>query len=185
MLAEALGLPTDVADDVAVVDADRLRGLLPVLDLLGPASLLYLDRAAFQPNGGDAEVEEVACDDAEMTALLARVDTLDADESGLADVRSPVFVVREGVEVVAAAGYEVWPRSVAQHGVLVAPGSRGRGLARTVASAAVHHALAAGLLPQWRARPEPSQRVALALGFRDVGSQVSIRLGTAPAVGLR
>ncbi|WP_331770484.1 hypothetical protein [Embleya sp. NBC_00888] len=58
-------------------------------------------------------------------------------------------------------------------------------MARTVASAAVRHALAAGLLPQWRARPEPSKRVALALGFRDVGFQVSIRLGPAPAVGAR
>lgn len=172
--------PTD-----GLVDADRLREILPVLDLLGPASLLYLDRAAFLPNGGDAEVEEVACEGVEMAALLARAGAVDADESGLADVTSPVFAVREGAEVVAAAGYEVWPRSVAQHGVLVAPGSRGRGLARAVASAAVHHALAAGLLPQWRARPEPSKRVALALGFRDVGSQVSVRLGTVPAVGGR
>lgn len=33
-----------------------------------------------------------------------------------------------------------------------------------------------GLLPQWRARPEPSQRVARALGFRVLGAQISLRL---------
>jgi hypothetical protein len=33
-----------------------------------------------------------------------------------------------------------------------------------------------GLLPQWRARPEPSRRVARALGFRELGAQLSIRL---------
>ncbi|MET7303466.1 GNAT family N-acetyltransferase [Embleya sp. NPDC005575] len=168
------------------VDVDRLPDALPVVDVLGPASLLYLDRAAFLSHDGAAVVEEVACDADEMAALLDRVGAADADESGLADVTSPVFAVRAGADVVAAAGYQVWPRSVAQHGVLVAPGNRGRGLARTVASAAVAHALGAGLLPQWRARPEPSKRVALALGFRDVGSQVSIRLGTGkPAPGAR
>jgi hypothetical protein len=42
--------------------------------------------------------------------------------------------------------------------------------------AVVTHALDAGLLPQWRARPEASRRVARALGFRELGSQLSIRL---------
>ncbi|WP_220505371.1 hypothetical protein [Microbispora sp. H10830] len=43
-----------------------------------------------------------------------------------------------------------------------------------VASAAAADALADGLLPQWRARPEPSRRVARALGFRDTGAQISL-----------
>ncbi len=30
------------------------------------------------------------------------------------------------------------------------------------------------LLPQWRARPEPSRRVARALGFRETGAQISL-----------
>lgn len=38
------------------------------------------------------------------------------------------------------------------------------------------HALAAGLLPQWRARPVESRRVALALGFRELGTQLSVGL---------
>ncbi|MFF1837374.1 GNAT family N-acetyltransferase [Streptomyces sp. NPDC058231] len=47
---------------------------------------------------------------------------------------------------------------------------RGRGLARITGSATVARALAAGLLPQWRARVPSSRRVALALGFRELFS---------------
>ncbi|WP_410097142.1 GNAT family N-acetyltransferase [Streptomyces sp. Isolate_219] len=93
---------------------------------------------------------------------------------------SPAFCLRRGGEVVAAAGYRSWPRSVAHLSVLVAPHCRGRRLARVVASAAVAHALDAGLLPQWRARLCPSLRVAVALGFQELGTQLSVRLGDAP-----
>ncbi|MER7737151.1 hypothetical protein ABTX34_02235 [Streptomyces sp. NPDC096538] len=40
-----------------------------------------------------------------------------------------------------------------------------------VGAAAVAHALAAGLLPQWRARAFASRRVAAALGFEELGAQ--------------
>ncbi|WP_328543875.1 GNAT family N-acetyltransferase [Streptomyces europaeiscabiei] len=160
-----------------LVDEGRLREVLPVLDVLGPASLLYLDRADFFPVQGGAAVEKVTCGDDELAELLARAGEEDAGESGLEDITSPAFVLRDGDKVVAAAGYQAWPRSVAHLSVLVEPDHQGRGLARVVASAAVAHALDAGLLPQWRARPYPSRRVALALGFQELGSQLSIRLG--------
>lgn len=159
-----------------LVDGDRLRGVLPVLDVLGPASLLYLDRADFLPMPGGAAVQEAVCSDDEPAVLLARAGEEDAAESSLADITSPAFVLREKGNVVAAAGYQVWPQSVAHLSVLVASGHRGRGLARVVASAAVAHARDVGLLPQWRARLHPSRRVALALGFRKLGSQLSVRL---------
>lgn len=78
--------------------------------------------------------------------------------------------------VVAAAGYRVRPRRTAHIGVLTAPQARGRGLARVTGSAAVAHALAVGLLPQWRARPPASRRVAVMLGFEELGSQLSIEI---------
>jgi len=62
--------------------------------------------------------------------------------------------------------------------VLTAAASRGRGLGRAAASAAVAHAIADDRLPQWRARPMDSRRVARALGFRELGLQVSIRLAS-------
>ncbi|MEV6162115.1 GNAT family N-acetyltransferase [Streptomyces sp. NPDC052052] len=163
--------------DEELVDEARLRAVLPVLDVLGPASLLYLDPADFLSVQGGAVVEESVCGDDELAALLARAGEEDAGESGLEWITSPAFVFREGDDVVAAAGYQIWPQSVAHLSVLVAPEHRGRGLARVVASAAVAHACDAGLLPQWRARPHSSQRVALALGFQELGSQLSVRLG--------
>ncbi|MFJ5846412.1 GNAT family N-acetyltransferase [Streptomyces sp. NPDC092903] len=167
-----------------LVDEERLREVLPVLDVLGPASLFYLDRVDFLPTQGAAAVEEVVCGDDGLAILLVRAGEEDAGESGLEDITSPAFVLREGDDVVAAAGYQVWPQSVAHLSVLVAPGHRGRGLARVVASAAVAHALDAGLLPQWRARPHPSKRLALALGFRQLGSQLSVRLDAAVSPAL-
>ncbi|MFD3409956.1 hypothetical protein [Streptomyces cyaneofuscatus] len=44
------------------------------------------------------------------------------------------------------------------------------------ASGATAHVLAAGLLTQWRARPAASRRVATALGYREPGAQLSVRL---------
>ncbi|GAA5613407.1 GNAT family N-acetyltransferase [Streptomyces platensis] len=160
-----------------LVDPDRLRAVLPVLDVLGPASLCYLDRADFLPVRGGVVVEEAVHDHDGLSALLAGAGEEDTDESGLVDITSPAFVLSESDDVVAAAGYQTWPRSVAHLSVLVAPGQRGRGLARVVASAAVAHALAAGLLPQWRARANASKCVALALGFQELGAQLSVRLG--------
>ncbi|GAA3308374.1 hypothetical protein GCM10020295_70240 [Streptomyces cinereospinus] len=100
----------------------------------------------------------------------------DAGEAALDDITSPAFVVREHGQVVAAAGYRAWPRRTAHIGVLTAPEVRGRGLARVTGSAAVAHALAAGLLPQWRARPPASRRVAAALGFEELGSQLGVEM---------
>ncbi|MGW2491459.1 GNAT family N-acetyltransferase [Streptomyces sp. NPDC001606] len=165
-----------------LVDADRLREVLTVLDVLdvlGPASLFYLDSADFLPLRGDASAVKAVADGGEPAGLLARAGEEDADESGLEDITSPAFVFCEGDEVVAAAGYRVWPQSVAHLSVLVAPGHRGRGLARAVASTAVAHALDAGLLPQWRARVHSSKRVARALGFQELGFQLSVRLPAA------
>lgn len=163
-----------------LVDIARLRAVLPVLDALGPASLFYLGRNGFLPAHEGTGVEQVPIGDGGLAALLALAGEEEAGESGLEDISSPAFCLRRGAEVVAAAGYRSWPRSVAHLSVLVAPHWRGRRLARAVASAAVAHALDAGLLPQWRARPRPSQRVAVALGFRELGTQLSVRLGDVP-----
>lgn len=72
-----------------------------------------------------------------------------------------------------SAGFREWPGGTAHLCVLTAPRVRGRGLARQVAAAATAYALASGHLPQWRARPAASRRVARALGFRELGSQLS------------
>ncbi|MBM2623118.1 GNAT family N-acetyltransferase [Actinoplanes sp. LDG1-06] len=146
---------------------------LPIADVLGPATLAYCDATGFRPvPGAAAGVIEAAG----LEALRGRVSAEDDGEGGLGEISSRAFGVREKGLVLAAAGYEVWPHGTAHLSVLTDPEHRGRGLARRAASAAVGEALEAGLLPQWRARPEASRRVARALGFRELGVQVSVRL---------
>ncbi|MDO3701781.1 GNAT family N-acetyltransferase [Micromonospora sp. C28SCA-DRY-2] len=160
----------------SAVAAQRWRGIPGIRDVLGPATLAYLDEPEFQPATGMVDVAPLPPGHPDLAAFLAAVAADEAAESGLRDVTSPVFVVREGSRVVAAAGYRRWPGSVAHLGVLTGAGFRGRGLAAAVAAAAVADALGDDLLPQWRARPEPSRRLARRLGFRELGDQVSIRV---------
>ncbi|MEX0172317.1 GNAT family N-acetyltransferase [Streptomyces sp. LMG1-1-1.1] len=161
------GLPADV---------DAIRGALPATGVLGPAALAYLSPDRFRPAAAPPTVERLPGDHPALRALEGAAGDDDAGEAALEDITSPAFVVRERGEVVAAAGYRAWPHRTAHLSVLTAPGARGRGLARRTASAAVAHALAGGLLPQWRARPEASRRVAAALGFEELGAQLSVEL---------
>ncbi|MFI7448435.1 GNAT family N-acetyltransferase [Nonomuraea sp. NPDC049714] len=159
-----------------LADLGRLPGALPVDDVLGPASLAYVDAGGFVAAQGSAAVERLQAGDAGVRALLDAADEAETGESGLREILSDAFVLREGQEVVAVAGYRPWLNTAAHVSVLTAAHRRGEGLAKAVASAAVADALERGLLPQWRARPEASRRVARALGFDEVGAQVSVRL---------
>lgn len=169
---QALGtLPAASLTDPAV-----LSTRLQVLDTLGPACLAYLDPAEFRPHDGEVAVEQLRPHDDDLRQLVASSGTDEAEESGITQITSPAFAVRERGAIISAAGYREWPGQVAHLSVLTVATARGRGLARVVASAGVTHALAHGALPQWRARPQTSRRVARALGFRELGSQVSIRV---------
>ncbi|HEY1176266.1 MAG TPA: GNAT family N-acetyltransferase, partial [Phytomonospora sp.] len=122
--------------------------------------------------------EELAPGDPAVIALEDLAGDDEAGEASLDEATSPIFAVRRDGAVVAASGYRVWAGKAAHIGVLTAPDWRGNGLAKTVGAASTAHALAAGLLPQWRARIVPSRRVARALGFRELGAQLSVRLGS-------
>jgi RimJ/RimL family protein N-acetyltransferase len=172
IVQRALGtLPAGSLTDAAVLSA-RLQ----VLDMLGPACLAYLDPAEFRPHHGLVAVEQLLLDDDDRRQLVASSGTEDVEESGITEITSPAFAVRERGAIVSVAGYRDWPGQVAHLSVLTITTARGRGLARTVASAALTYAIAHGKLPQWRARPPASRRVARALGFRELGSQVSIHI---------
>ncbi|MFC5664565.1 GNAT family N-acetyltransferase [Kitasatospora misakiensis] len=161
----------------ALADAPSVRGVLPVARILGPAALAYVSDDGFRPVAARGlTVEQVPGGHPDLRKLENVAGADDSDESGLGEITSPAFVIREGGEVVAAAGYRSWPSRTAHVSVLTSPQRRGRGLARTAGSEAVAHALAAGLLPQWRARVPASRRVALALGFRELGAQLSVEL---------
>jgi RimJ/RimL family protein N-acetyltransferase len=175
LVGQALGgLPA-----ASLTGARELTSRLPIAESLGPAALAYLDPAEFRPWPGDAAITPLGPDHLGLRQFLQAADTDDLEESGIQEITTPAFAVREHGQVLAAAGYRDWPCGTAHLSVLTATAARGRGLARAAASAAVVHAIGEGGLPQWRARPEASRRVARALGFRELGSQVSIRLATA------
>ena len=165
----------DELTDLAVV-----RALLPVGDALGPAALGYLSAPDFRPVDAAADklrIEPLPTGHPGLGELDAAAGEAEAGEASLHKITSPAFVLRDGDTVVAACGYQAWPSRTAHISVLTHPAWRGRGLARVTASAAVRHALEAGLLPQWRARVPASRRVARALGFAEIGTQISVELG--------
>lgn len=159
-----------------LVDPEMLGRVLPLAEVLGPATLAYLDKRDFRAAlPGSVRVDRLSVEHPDLRRLEVLAGAHDSEESGLGEVTSPAFAIRINDEVVAAAGYRTWPNRTAHMSVLTAPGNRGRGLARSTGSAAVAHALEAGLLPQWRARAPQSTRVAFALGFRELGAQLSVR----------
>jgi hypothetical protein len=161
---------------IGLGDLGRLPRAPAVEDVLGPASLAYVDADGFVAADGSATVERLPAGDADVGALLDAADEAEAGESGLREILSDAFVLREGREVVAAAGYRPWLDTAARGGQHRHVRRRGEGLAKVVASAAVADALERGLLPQWRARPEASRRVARSLGFDEVGAQISVKI---------
>lgn len=165
------GVPVDL-----LTDAEVLSRRLPIAEMRGPATLAYLDAAEFQPRPGGFTTTALSLDHPDLRQFLLAADPDDLEESGLGELTTPAFTVQEHGQVVAAAGYRDWPGRTAHVSVLTAAAARGRGLAHATGSAAAALAIENGKLPQWRARIEASQRVARALGFRELGAQVSLRL---------
>lgn len=156
-------------------DPRTLAGRLEPAETLGLISLCYLDTdTAWRAHSKD--VESVPHDSPELTGLLESCDADDVNESGLGRITSPVFVIRDAGKVVAAAGYRIWQRELGHIGVLTAGPARRRGLATAVGGAATRHALAKGLVAQWRTRTQSSLKVAEHLGFEEVGWQLAFRL---------
>jgi len=157
-------------------DGDWVAAFASAPEVRGPANLAYTDRLTTPSPAGARAVELVAVESATVRAFVERVPDADRDEAPVEASTSPLACVRDGSDVVAAAGYRVWLDEVAHLAVLVDPVWRDRGLATAVAHAATERALARGLVAQWRARPPASRAVARKLGYVDVGQQISVRL---------
>ncbi|MFD7533199.1 GNAT family N-acetyltransferase [Streptomyces sp. NPDC059849] len=169
----------------AVVDGNWVRRIPSTGRMLGPAMLSYVSPAGFRPVPSGIMVrEQLPSAHPDVRILEHAAGPEDAGEAALDEITSPAFVLRDRGQVVAAAGYRAWPRRTAHISVLTEPEARGRGLARVTGSAAVAHALSAGLLPQWRARSVASRRVAAALGFEELGVQLSFEVAAAIAIAI-
>jgi RimJ/RimL family protein N-acetyltransferase len=146
----------------------------PSLDVRGPAYLGCWTRPAAPPAPPDVRRLDPTTERAALAALRETASD-EWEEAGL-DAAAVLFGIREDDALVAVAGYERWA-SLAHLQVFTHPRARRRGLARAVLAAAIGHARAAWLLPQYRARDSnvASRAVAERMGFEEYGWMATIR----------
>ena len=162
VMQEALG----TVPVATVTDVEVLGSKLEIADMLGPATLAYLDREDFRPQHALAVIELPDVRHPELRRFLSRADAEDLGESGIEQITSPAFVIREHAEITAVAGYRDWPGQVAHLSVLTAGHTRGRGglrhrirgrLARARREQAAPMASTAGGIPADRPSPRLSR----------------------------
>ncbi|WRH26518.1 GNAT family N-acetyltransferase [Arthrobacter sp. JZ12] len=144
---------------------------------LGEASLYFCDTLPSFPQEGPP----VSSDPEHVRALERLCPPDDVAEVQLSSMEQNCILVDDRSDPpapLAGAGYDIWGGILAHVVVLTAPDERRRGRATYAASVAVEEAMAAGLIPQWRARVgnAASQRTALRAGFIYAGTQTSVVL---------
>lgn len=165
------GLTLDDAIRPAVV---RPR-LPPTAAVLGPAWLSYPPHD-FAPGEGSDHPDPLS--PAELAAFLARAPRDEVLESSMDDPLDHLFASRTATGALAAVcGYRRWANGVAHLSVLTDPTHRREGHGRRAATPAIRHAIGAGLLPQWRARPAASKALARRLGLVEMGAQLGFQPG--------
>jgi GNAT superfamily N-acetyltransferase len=147
---------------------------------LGEAQLYFSDTL---PELGALEAATVSSEGGFVQALERMCPPDDVAEAGLGGLEHRFVLLDDegpGEPVpLAGAGYAPWAGILAHLSVLTAPPHRGRGLGGRIAAVAVEEAMAAGFVPQWRARTDntASQRAARRAGFAFGGTQTSVALG--------
>lgn len=147
---------------------------------LGAAQLYFCD-ALPRFDGPPAVVSGEA---ALVRELERRCPPDDVAEVDLGRAEHP-FVLVDGTDgadaqpkPLAGAGYDIEAGILAHVAAITPPEERRKGYAGRVAAVAVEEAMAAGLVPQWRARTDStaSQRTARRAGFVFAGTQTSVAL---------
>jgi hypothetical protein len=186
--AVVVAVPTRDLEPIAVAAIAELSGaqvtdpalVAPrfgrVAATMGPSMLAYVDAGSLR-SVPPATVDQGAIDDPRLRELVASVPAEDAHQAGMLNCTSPIFLVVVANRVVSVCGYRLWADRLAHLCVLTASDARNAGHARAAGAAAAQHALDAGLVPQWRARPPASQAVGAALGFVPMGAQLAFPIG--------
>lgn len=162
-------------DDDALADETTLLGVSRGGRALGAAALYFTDQLVEVP---DLDFGAISDDPAHGGQLESSCPPDDVAEVGLSGMESQFILIDESGTALAGAGFNVRQGIVAQLGVLVEPTVRRRGLGHYVSAVAVDAAMAAGLVPQWRARLSNagSHAIAARLNLVRSGSQTTVIL---------
>lgn len=141
------------------------------LRLIGPSTHSYLDR-----DPGPVDVIARLQED-DLQSLRPEVDEADWTESGWNDEPPHIFGLRERGAVVAAANLNPFHDQPRDVGVIVARGSRGRGLSVQVGQHAASFAIRSHGFARWGARNTNLASLAAArrLGFEPWCTQLAVR----------
>ncbi|HEX8509232.1 MAG TPA: GNAT family N-acetyltransferase, partial [Propionibacteriaceae bacterium] len=165
---------SDLADGLALLSISNGHGAR----LLDETVLAFTDAYV---EHGQARSAVVASDPQAVSRLERSCPPDDVAEAGPLSILSAHFVtLDERDEPTAGAGYGESQGILASVGVLTPPAVRRRGHGTLAAAIATNDALDAGLIPQWRARRGHRGSWALAkrLGYREIGSQTTVLLGS-------
>jgi GNAT superfamily N-acetyltransferase len=156
-----------------------MRLLAPeVKKVLGPARVSYADETRFRPVAHEACRMLTTEDEEEHRALAASLSAEELAQSGYEWGQAPAFGAFENGVLQAAASYEIWNGEIAHLIVATHPQARHRGFGRAVVSELAEHALARGLVLQYRALAvnEWSLKLARALGFEEGVATIYARM---------
>jgi RimJ/RimL family protein N-acetyltransferase len=145
--------------------------------IIGPAFISYgtADSLDLQ----DARFARPISSSVQIRRLQAACQPEEWDHGGSEREHDETFgFVDPANELLALSGYEIWNDSIAHISIVTHPLYRGRGHGRAAVAIAAQHALAAGLLPQYRTLTSnsPSMNIAKRLGFTEYGFSVYVRL---------
>lgn len=157
----------------------ELTGLAPgrVGKVIGPAFISYGSRDSLDLRDA-ARAIAVRSEAASLAALQAACGD-EWNDGGSKAQGEPLFgCFDEAGQLAALASYQVWDSAIAHIYIITHPSRRGRGFARAAVARAAEHALAAGLLPQYRTlrANAPAIAVAKRLGFTEYGFSVYVRM---------
>ena len=159
-----------------VVDSDFLRRALAgrVDRIIGPAFLGYLDTLPMGPYDSDVRILATG-DAAALDDLRREVSPQDWEHCGLAPGQ-PMAGCFVSSGLVSAAGYEVWGERIAHIGVVTRPEARSTGYGRRCVQAITNHALAHGLIAQYRTLFSNAGAMAIArhLGFSEYAATIYV-----------
>jgi predicted GNAT family acetyltransferase len=143
--------------------------------VIGPAFIGYADSVAAAPQAARLLNAD---DTTAVAALRAACRELEWEHGGSEVGQHPAFGVFVDDQLAAFAGYEIWGGTIAHISVISHPGHRGRGFGSAAVAQLTAHALAAGLLPQYRTRDsnQPSMRIAERLGFKRYATSLAMRM---------